>query len=51
MGQSVPKAFDELLETMRQLGTCHDMQDIQFTVEDGRLCCRLAAPSRRPPRR
>ena len=33
--QSVPKAFDELLETMRQLEDhCHDMQDVQFTVED-----------------
>jgi pyruvate,orthophosphate dikinase len=34
----VPKAFDELLETMRRLEDhYHDMQDIEFTVEDGRL--------------
>ncbi len=38
MKKSVPKAFDELLETMRRLEDhYHDMQDIEFTVEDGRL--------------
>ena len=38
MKESVPKAFDELLETMRRLEDhYHDMQDIEFTVEDGRL--------------
>ena len=31
-------AFDELLETMRRLGAHYrDMQDIEFTVEDGKL--------------
>ncbi len=38
MKESVPEAFDELLETMRRLEQhYHDMQDIEFTVEDGRL--------------
>jgi pyruvate,orthophosphate dikinase len=38
MKESVPKAFEELLETMRRLeGHYQDMQDIEFTVEDGRL--------------
>ena len=33
-----PEAFDELLETMRRLEEHYkDMQDIEFTVEDGRL--------------
>src|SRR5215210_2512255 len=34
----VPEAFDELLETMRRLEAHYrDMQDIEFTVEDGKL--------------
>ncbi len=38
MKEAVPEAFDELLETMRRLEEhYHDMQDIEFTVEDGRL--------------
>jgi pyruvate,orthophosphate dikinase len=38
MKESLPNAFEELLETMRRLEEhYHDMQDIEFTVEDGRL--------------
>jgi len=34
----LPQAFDELLETMRQLEEHYrDVQDIEFTVEDGNL--------------
>jgi pyruvate, orthophosphate dikinase len=38
MQGSLPEAFAQLLETMRRLEEhYHDMQDIEFTVEDGRL--------------
>jgi pyruvate, orthophosphate dikinase len=38
MQGSLPEAFEQLLETMRRLEEhYHDMQDIEFTVEDGRL--------------
>jgi pyruvate, orthophosphate dikinase len=38
MKQSLPEAFDELLETMRQLEEHYrDMQDIEFTVDQGNL--------------
>ena len=38
MKDPVPEAFAELLETMRRLEEhYHDMQDIEFTVEDGKL--------------
>jgi pyruvate,orthophosphate dikinase len=38
MGELLPAAFDELLETMRRLETHYrDVQDIEFTVEDDRL--------------
>jgi pyruvate,orthophosphate dikinase len=38
MKKRLPEAFDQLLETMRRLEAHYrDMQDIEFTVEDGRL--------------
>jgi pyruvate,orthophosphate dikinase len=38
MKASLPDAFEELLETMRRLEHHYrDMQDVEFTVEDGRL--------------
>jgi pyruvate,orthophosphate dikinase len=38
MEQRLPAAFDQLLDTMRRLEAHYrDMQDIEFTVEDGRL--------------
>src|SRR5204862_619284 len=38
MKDSVPDAFEQLLETMRRLeGHYRDVQDVEFTVEDGRL--------------
>ena len=38
MQGSLPEAFEQLLETMRRLEEhYHDMQDIEFTIEDGRL--------------
>jgi pyruvate, orthophosphate dikinase len=38
MQQSLPDAFERLTETMRQLEENYrDVQDIEFTVEDGRL--------------
>jgi pyruvate,orthophosphate dikinase len=38
MGATLPEAFAELQETMRRLEDHYrDMQDIEFTVEDGRL--------------
>jgi pyruvate,orthophosphate dikinase len=38
MRDSLPEAFAQLLETMRRLEEHYrDMQDIEFTVEDGRL--------------
>jgi pyruvate, orthophosphate dikinase len=38
MKSKQPQAFDQLLDTMRRLeGHYRDLQDIEFTVEDGRL--------------
>jgi pyruvate, orthophosphate dikinase len=38
MQKRLPEAFDELVETMRRLEEHYkDMQDIEFTVEDGKL--------------
>jgi pyruvate,orthophosphate dikinase len=38
MQDSLPEAFEQLVETMRRLEEhYHDMQDIEFTVEDRRL--------------
>jgi pyruvate,orthophosphate dikinase len=38
MKEQLPEAFDELVETMRRLEEHYkDMQDIEFTVEDGKL--------------
>src|SRR5207247_10979354 len=38
MRSSLPKAFDQLVETMRRLEEHYrDMQDIEFTVEDEQL--------------
>jgi pyruvate, orthophosphate dikinase len=38
MKSKQPEAFEQLLDTMRRLeGHYRDMQDIEFTVEDGRL--------------
>jgi pyruvate,orthophosphate dikinase len=38
MRDRLPEAFNQLLETMRRLeANYRDMQDIEFTVEDGRL--------------
>src|SRR4051812_11915457 len=38
MRDQLPEAFEQLLETMRRLEQHYrDMQDIEFTVEDGRL--------------
>jgi pyruvate,orthophosphate dikinase len=38
MQRQLPEAFEQLLETMRRLEEHYrDMQDIEFTVEDGRL--------------
>ena len=38
MQKRLPEAFDQLLETIRRLEEHYrDMQDIEFTVEDGRL--------------
>src|SRR5206468_7485322 len=38
MRESLPKAFEQFVETMRRLEHHYrDMQDIEFTVEDGRL--------------
>ena len=37
-GRACPEAYEQLLETMRRLEEHYrDMQDIEFTVEDGRL--------------
>jgi len=36
--QHLPEAYDTLIETMAMLErTYHDMQDVEFTIEDGRL--------------
>ena len=51
--RALPEAFEQLLETMRRLERHYrDMQDIEFTVEEGgSTCSRPAARSgRRPPR-
>jgi pyruvate, orthophosphate dikinase len=38
MRERIPEAFDELVKTMRRLEEHYkDMQDIEFTVEDGKL--------------
>jgi pyruvate,orthophosphate dikinase len=38
MRERLPEAFDQLLDTMRRLEQHYrDMQDIEFTIEDGRL--------------
>jgi pyruvate, orthophosphate dikinase len=38
MKERLPEAFDDLVETMRRLEEHYkDMQDIEFTVEDGKL--------------
>src|SRR4051812_29937703 len=38
MKERLPRAFEQLVETMRQLeGHYRDVQDIEFTVEDGSL--------------
>jgi pyruvate,orthophosphate dikinase len=38
MRERLPEAFDELVETMRRLEEHYkDMQDIEFTIEDGKL--------------
>jgi pyruvate,orthophosphate dikinase len=38
MKERLPEAFEQLVETMRRLEEhYHDMQDIEFTVEEGRL--------------
>jgi pyruvate, orthophosphate dikinase len=38
MQQSLPEAFDELIDTARRLEEHYrDMQDIEFTIEDGKL--------------
>ena len=38
MQARMPEAFDQLVDTMRRLEEHYrDMQDIEFTVEDGRL--------------
>jgi pyruvate, orthophosphate dikinase len=38
MQRQIPEAFDRLIETMRRLEEHYrDMQDIEFTVEDGKL--------------
>ena len=38
MQKALPEAFEQLIETMRRLEEHYrDMQDIEFTVEDGRL--------------
>jgi pyruvate,orthophosphate dikinase len=38
MRERMPEAYDELMETLRRLETHYrDMQDIEFTVEEGRL--------------
>jgi pyruvate,orthophosphate dikinase len=38
MQKQIPEAFDQLLETMRRLEEHYrDMQDIEFTVEEGKL--------------
>ena len=38
MKEHLPEAFDQLLETMASLERHYrDMQDIEFTVEDGKL--------------
>jgi pyruvate,orthophosphate dikinase len=38
MREAMPEAFDQLLETLERLeGHYRDMQDVEFTVEEGRL--------------
>ena len=38
MQRALPEAFEQLIETMRRLEEHYrDVQDIEFTVEDGRL--------------
>ncbi len=38
MQKALPEAFDQLMDTMRRLEEHYrDMQDIEFTVEDGSL--------------
>src|SRR3954470_456781 len=38
MRERLPEAFDQLMETMRRLEQHYaDMQDIEFTIEDGKL--------------
>ena len=52
MEEALPEVFGELSRVVRQLERHYrDMQDIEFTVEEGgSTCCRRATASA-PPRR
>jgi pyruvate,orthophosphate dikinase len=48
LGDSFPDVFEELLDTMRRLEQHYrDAQDIEFTIEDGRLFLLQTRPAKR----
>ncbi|MDQ2910948.1 MAG: pyruvate, phosphate dikinase, partial [Actinomycetota bacterium] len=50
MQERLPEAFEQLLETMRRLEEHYrDMQDIEFTVEEGRLYLLQTRSAKREP--
>ncbi len=53
MREKLPEAFEQLVETLERLEAHYrDLQDIEFTVEEGRsTSCRRAPASARPPPR
>ena len=52
MRSALPEAFEQLVETMRRLEEHYrDMQDIEFTVEEGRLYLLQTRSGKRTARR
>ena len=51
MAEVLPEAYDQLLETMKKMELHYkDMQDMEFTIENGVLtCCRPATASAPQP--
>jgi pyruvate,orthophosphate dikinase len=48
LGDSFPEVFEELLDTMRRLEQHYrDAQDIEFTIEDGKLFLLQTRPAKR----
>ena len=51
MKAALPEAYDQLVETMQRLEEHYrEMQDIEFTVEDGRLYLLQTRSGKRPRR-